>query len=193
MNNQESETEEQVNMELARLEADKRKGLNWFFWIAALSLINFIILQFGSDRSFAIGLGITQLIDVQNVSVKVMRTPIIGDLARLLMGVYLPTRATLLKMGFSPLMAKFTFELVLAILVASVFLLLGILGRKGFVFAVVLGIILYALDSGIFLFYRDYLSLAFHVFALAALAGGLRALYLARKLQSRQQSANIAP
>lgn len=189
MNNQESKTEVQAKMELAKLEADKRRGVNWFFWIAALSLINFIILQFGSDRSFVIGLGITQLIDVHNVPVKVMRTPIIGNIARLVMAVYVPARMSLLRMGFSPPMAEFTFELILAILVASVFLLFGILGRKGSAFAVVLGIILYAFDSGIFLYYGDYLSLAFHIFALVALAGGLRALYLLRKLQPSQQSA----
>jgi hypothetical protein len=91
--------------------------------------------------------------------------------------------------GFSPPVAEFTFELIFAVLIASVFLLFGVLGKRGSVFAVALGIILYALDSGIFFYYGDYLSLAFHIFALVALAGGLRALYFLRKLQPSQQSA----
>lgn len=189
MTQQESKIEVEAKMELAKVEVEKRRGMNWFFWIAALSLVNFIILQMGSDRSFVIGLGITQLIDIHNVTVKVLRTPIIGDIARLIMAAYRPVQILLHRMGFSPPMAEFTFELIFAILIAAVFLLFGVLGRRGSVFAVTLGIILYALDSCIFFYYGDYLSLAFHIFALVALAGGLRALYLLRKLQPSQQSA----
>jgi hypothetical protein len=188
MTTQESKPNVQVNMEPSKLEGEMRRGINWFFWIAALSLVNFVILRFGSDRSFVIGLGITQLIDV-HVPVKILRTPIIGDIARLIMTVYRPAQILLHRAGFSPPMAEFTFELILAILIASVFLLFGVLGRRGSVLAVALGIILYALDSGIFFYYGDYLSLAFHIFALVALAGGLRALYSLKKLQPGQQSA----
>lgn len=188
MTTQESKSNVQANMELSKLEGEKRRGINWFFWIAALSLVNFVILRFGSDRGFVIGLGITQLIDVR-VPVKILRTPIIGDIASLIMTVYRPVQILLHRAGFSPPMTEFIFELIFAILIASVFLLFGVLGRRGSVFAAALGIILYALDSGIFFYYGDYLSLAFHIFALVALAGGLRALYLLRKLQPSQQSA----
>lgn len=47
----------------APIELELRRGANWFFWIAGLSLINSIALLFGSEFSFVIGLGITQIID----------------------------------------------------------------------------------------------------------------------------------
>ena len=48
----------------ASLEAQVVSGGSWFYWVAALSLINSIMLASGSDRSFVIGLGLTQAIDL---------------------------------------------------------------------------------------------------------------------------------
>jgi hypothetical protein len=39
------------------------KSANWFFWVAALSLINTAILLSGKQWAFIIGLGFTQLVD----------------------------------------------------------------------------------------------------------------------------------
>ncbi len=41
-----------------------QSGARWFYWIAGLSVINTIALHAGSDRTFIIGLGITQVLDV---------------------------------------------------------------------------------------------------------------------------------
>jgi hypothetical protein len=38
-------------------------GANWFYWIAALSLVNTVIFLFGGNWTFVIGLGITQITD----------------------------------------------------------------------------------------------------------------------------------
>lgn len=45
------------------LEAQRRSGGQWFYWIAALSLINAIVAFTGQDWRFIIGLGITELIN----------------------------------------------------------------------------------------------------------------------------------
>jgi hypothetical protein len=45
------------------LEYQCGSGANWFYWIAALSLINSIIFISGGNINFIAGLGITQLID----------------------------------------------------------------------------------------------------------------------------------
>jgi hypothetical protein len=45
-------------------EKNLNDGANWFFWIAGLSVVNIIFLLTGSDRTFIIGLGSTQLIDI---------------------------------------------------------------------------------------------------------------------------------
>ena len=41
-----------------------KNGANWFFWIAALSMINSIMTLAGTEWGFIIGLGITQVFDV---------------------------------------------------------------------------------------------------------------------------------
>ena len=45
------------------LEKRVKNGVNWLYWIAALSMINSISALCGSDWRFIIGLGITQFID----------------------------------------------------------------------------------------------------------------------------------
>lgn len=41
----------------------QRNGGGWFFWIAGLSLINSIALATGSNMSFVVGLGATEVVD----------------------------------------------------------------------------------------------------------------------------------
>ena len=41
----------------------QRNGGGWFFWIAGLSLINSIALATGSNMSFVVGLGATEIVD----------------------------------------------------------------------------------------------------------------------------------
>lgn len=43
--------------------AQVKSGASWFYWIAALSLVNSIVAFTGSDWRFIIGLGVTQIID----------------------------------------------------------------------------------------------------------------------------------
>lgn len=52
-----------INPEIAGLVASMQSGASWFFWIAALSLINSIAAFSQSNFQFVVGLGITQIID----------------------------------------------------------------------------------------------------------------------------------
>ena len=56
------EFEKVVEVKL-RTENDYKSGANWFYWIAGMSILNEIFLQIQSGWSFAIGLGITQLLN----------------------------------------------------------------------------------------------------------------------------------
>lgn len=47
----------------AELQRQMLGGANWFFWIAALSLVNSIISLFYGNWSFSLGLGVTQIFD----------------------------------------------------------------------------------------------------------------------------------
>jgi len=49
--------------ELEDLNNNLQTSAKWFYWIAALSLINTLISFFDGNVSFIVGLGITQLID----------------------------------------------------------------------------------------------------------------------------------
>jgi hypothetical protein len=41
-----------------------KRGANWFYWIAGLSVINSLIVLNGSNTHFVVGLGVTELFDV---------------------------------------------------------------------------------------------------------------------------------
>jgi len=50
--------------------AQMKSGASWFYWIAALSLVNSISAFTGSDWRFILGLGVTQLIDALGQSIE---------------------------------------------------------------------------------------------------------------------------
>jgi hypothetical protein len=45
------------------LESRRRSGALWFYWVAALSLVNSVVALTGQEWRFIIGLGLTQLAD----------------------------------------------------------------------------------------------------------------------------------
>lgn len=61
------------------------------------------------------------------------------------------------------------------ILIAGMFILFGRVSKKGKNWAFITGIILYALDSIIFLLAKDWIGLGFHAFAIYGIYGGLKA------------------
>jgi len=40
-----------------------RAGARWFYWIAALSMVNSMVVIFGGNLHFVVGLGITSVVD----------------------------------------------------------------------------------------------------------------------------------
>ena len=48
---------------IARSDPNILRDANWLWWIAALSLVNPVLIHSGSDTSFAIGLGFTLIVD----------------------------------------------------------------------------------------------------------------------------------
>ena len=46
-----------------QLEAQRRRGAFWFYWIAGLSLVNSVLAFAGQDWRFIIGLGMSQIVD----------------------------------------------------------------------------------------------------------------------------------
>ena len=135
-------------------------GSNWFWWIAALSIINSLIWLAGGKLNFVIGLGMTQIVD--GVAEGIGRS-IAPDISGIVKAIGL-----LIDVG-----------------IAGLFVLFGFLAKKGYRWSFVVGMIIYALDGLIFVAVRSWLSVGFHLFALAGLYGGYKAL---AKLKQAEQS-----
>jgi len=69
---------------------------------------------------------------------------------------------------------------------------LGFYARKGYLWAFVTGIVLYALDALIYLAFQDWMSVAFHGLALFYLFRGAKALHAALK-EAKEAPAAAAP
>jgi hypothetical protein len=120
-----------------------KSGANWFYWIAALSIINSAIYFFKGSWNFIFGLGITQLIE-----------------------------GILIEFGSIGI----TIAIILNSIILGIFLLIGRLSNKRKRWAYIIGMVIYSLDSLVFLLAADIWSIGFHGFALFSMYGGLKAM-----------------
>ncbi len=141
-----------------QLEAQLRTGANWFFWIAGLSIVNSFILLAEGDRSFVIGLGITQFVNAIALAI----------------GQNNPEIATVLKVV----------AVVVTFVAAAVVAAFGFGARRRLSWVFILGMVLYAMDGMLYLLMGpDLKSFGFHIFALWCISRGLSAC---RQLSARE-------
>lgn len=141
------------------LQAAARRGTDWFFWIAGLSVVNTIIYLTGSTTSFIVGLGITQVIDV-----------LVNHIAQSLSGSSV---------------AIFQFVGILVdLFIMGLFAGAGFLARKQVRWVVIVGMLLYVLDGILYVAAGEWLAILFHLWALFGLWNGFRALTALKKLQA---------
>jgi len=155
-------SQEQVALIQARLQVENqiKGGAGWFYWIAALSIINTVISMLGGGWSFIVGLGATQFVDG-------FASALANDIGS----------------GAATVVKVIAFAVDAAI--AAIFTVFGIFGRKGYKWAFVVGMLLYALDGLLFVWIGDLLSIGFHLYALYGLYKGLKAT---RQLDDMEQS-----
>ncbi len=134
-----------------RLESKAKNGAAWFYWIAGLSILNSIILIAGGSFAFIFGLAITQLIDAVAVVVET-------DL-----GINRPSVITFIALG-------------LDLIIAAVFVGIGYAARKRNQIIYMSGIGLYAVDALLCIFIQYWLGILFHLFAIAGLLAGIKAI-----------------
>ncbi len=144
---------------VAQLLAQGRGGANWFFWIAGLSLVNTAIMHSGGDTQFIVGLGTTLIVDVLAREVAIQQP----DMKLVL---------TLTAIGFS----------IFCSLIAVLF---GWLSRRRISVLFGIGMFIYLLDGLLFLLIQDWLSVAFHGYALFCMWGGLSAYRELNRIESR--------
>jgi len=132
--------------ERSRLEERCRSGARWFYWIAALSLVTSLISLSGSQWGFILSLGVTQVIDALAAGL----TEGVGNAARAV-------------------------ALVLDLSIVGAFALAGYFSERRHTGVFAAGMLLYALDSLLFVYVGDWLGVGFHAFALYCMFVGLRA------------------
>ncbi len=131
------------------LEKRFRNGASWFFWVAALSLVNSAVVLFGGEWGFLFGLGVTQVVDAIAFAVAAEAAEI-------------ATAAKVVSFGVNVLIVGFV-------------ALMGWLAHKRLQWVFVVGLVLYVFDALIFLLAGDFLSLAFHGWVLFAVTSGFLA------------------
>src|SRR5258705_756868 len=134
------------SLERNRLAQQAASGARWFFWIAALSLITSVASLSGSNWRFFASLGITQILDA--IFVAVAKNS--GDGAKI-------------------------FAFFIDLIIGGIFAVCGLLALKRQSWAFIGGIVLFGLDSLIFLIGSDWLGFAFHGFVLFCLVKGYMA------------------
>jgi len=124
-----------------------KSGANWFYWIAGLSLVNSVISLFDGNWNFAAGLGITQIFD------GIARFSVEEGSGNWIKAVF------------------FSLDLV----VAGMFILLGVFANRRQSWAFIVGMTLYTLDGVILIFAGDILGIIIHAVALYFLFRGFTA------------------
>jgi hypothetical protein len=143
----------EADAEAAALRQRAASAANWFYWIAGLSLVNAIVGALGSKWAFAIGLGISEISS----------------------GVATGMRASA---GSSPAVIALLYAISFA--AAAFFAVCGRYAHRPSAAAFGIGMMVFALDTAIFLVAGDWIGVAFHALALFYLWNGLSA---ARRLK----------
>jgi hypothetical protein len=151
------------SVEIARLEQRANSGARWFFWIAGLSLVTFFTMIAGSGWRFIISLGTTQLI----TEIAKGASAELGDVATVI-------------------------AVVFNLLAAGLFVGLGVLAGKRYLWAYLIGMIFFGLDALIFVLGQDWIGIIFHVLVIYWIFSGFNAcrqlLALQRELALNQAS-----
>jgi hypothetical protein len=155
----------QIDIEGYHLKRQLKNSAGWFYWIAGLSMINWIASNLKIGFVMVIGLGATQLIDG-------IAQGLIKDLGS----------------SYTTLLTVVSFVATLAI--SGMYALFGYFGNKRAKWAFIIGIIFYVLDALIFIWVKDWLPLIFHAWALIGLLGGPGIINRLKALEEGQPAIN---
>ncbi len=136
-----------------------------FYWIAGLSLVNSLIAMFGGSLYFPVGLGITQVVDVF--------ASVFGD--------EMPEAR----------MVFLAISLVINVGICGLIVLFGYLISRGNDWPLITGMVLYALDAVLMLFFQDWIGAGFHAYFLFLIWSGYSAIRQWKK--SRPQGQDSFP
>ncbi len=139
-----------------------KSGAGWFYLIFGLSVVNSLVILFGGNFYFVVGLGVNHLV-----------TAIIYSLAGM---------EEYASFGDAEIGLRIV-VLIVSTIIASPFLIFGIFANKRNSWAFITGMVLYAVDAIIFLILGDFMSVGFHALALFFIFKGYSALQNLNKLE----------
>lgn len=142
-------------MEHTDLATKYKSGANWFYWIAGLTIVTSIMSYTGANFRFLISLGTTQLIDAL-------------------------ANAFSAELGGAPKIIALVLDLILT----GVFVVFGVLANKKFLWAYILGMVVFTLDGVVSLLVQDWVGVIAHVVVLVFMVPGFMA---GRKLVEIEQ------
>jgi|SRR5215216_795573 len=134
------------NVQHAELSQRFKSGANWFYWIAGLTIVTSLITFFGGGIRFLFSLGSTQIID----GIAAALSADVGGAAQVV-------------------------ALALDLIVTGVFVLFGYLSNQKYLWAFMLGMVVFLLDGLLSLIFQDWISLLAHGFVLYCLFRGYQA------------------
>lgn len=134
-----------------------KSGADWFLWIAGLSAVNVVSIMSGSGFGFIIALAVTDLISGFG-----------SELGKSSGGIGT---------------AAFGVSAVLNLLAIGLFVVFGLFARKGHLWAFIVGLVFYAIDSLLCILSGAWLMLAFHAWATFSIVLGMRAALALKRLQ----------
>lgn len=151
----------------AELNARFRSGANWFYWIAALTLVTSIISLTGGGWRFFLSLGVTQVID----AFAVLFSERFGEATKVI-------------------------AIVLDIFITALFAGFAYLANKRQMWAYIAGMVVFLLDGVLSLLITDLLGILVHGFVLVMMIRGFMAgremLALERTMAQAAQAAQAA-
>ena len=151
-----------VASEMLALHMQGRRGANWFYWVAGLSLVNTVIMLAGGGLYFVVGLGVTLMADIFAAAISQNHPEAVW----VVKGVAL------------------AFDVFVAAILAG----FGWLSGRRYLAIFAVGMVLYFLDGLIYLFAEDWLSVAFHGYALFCMWSGFQAYRKLRVLELTQET-----
>jgi hypothetical protein len=150
----------------AAMEAQLKNGAGWFTSIAFLSIVNSVVQLSGAGWSFLIGLGMTQFVDAVGIAIATSNPE-------------------------SAMTAKIV-AFVIDVGIAGLFALFGFFAKQRAAWAFVAGMVLYALDGVILLYFDMIAGALFHGFALFWLFRGMQAAQRLRATAAVPEAATSA-
>jgi hypothetical protein len=146
------------------LAARYRSGANWFYWIAALTLVTSVISLLGGGWRFFLSLEITQVIDV----IALGFSESFGEATKVI-------------------------AIVLDVFISAMFAGFAFLAHKRQMWAYVLGMVVFLLDALLSIVFMDFIGIIVHGFVLFMMIRGFVAgremLALEREMAAAQASA----